>query len=174
VAAAQLILNRASKFEWKHSRECNRKADRLKQEIGGEAMWKSICSLLMISTACVPAEAAKFSCLFSGNKTPCLLDTQTDGGRGSCLQTYPSPYNVTAVCGGDGNLLFCYFATGSQRPPKLGKNELSSSDNLTKAMAGQQGVRTVAVEDVFSPAGLRLMYSDVGSGFGADVACRPK
>jgi hypothetical protein len=141
-------------------------------------MWKSVCSLLMIAIACVPAEAAKFSCKFAGSANPCSVDTQTHGG-GSCQQTYPE-YNLTGVCEGgpmsDGSEFDCYFATGSQRPRKLGANELSSSSNLTKALAEQPGYRTVAIEYITGSAAgtlLRVAYT-LDTGFAADVVCSPQ
>lgn len=141
-------------------------------------MWKSICSLLMIATACVPAEAARFSCKFAGNANPCMIDTLNQNG-GTCQQEYPSN-NLTATCEGDPSSngqsqLVCYFSTGSQRPHKLNANGLSSSDNLAKALAEQPGYRTAAFEYITTGAVtiLRVAYT-TDTGFAADVACSPQ
>jgi len=140
-------------------------------------MWKSICSLLMIATACVPAEAAKFSCKFAGNANPCIIDTLNANGA-TCQQDYPSN-NLTATCeGGPLNngqsQLVCYFSTGSQRPHKLSANGLSSSEDLAKALA-EQGYRTAAFEYITTGAVtiLRVAYT-TDAGFAVDVACSPQ
>ena len=140
-------------------------------------MWKSICSLLMIATACVPAEAARFSCVFEGNKNACMVDTQDPNGK-PCKQAYPAQ-NVTAVCEGGpmggGSEIDCYFSTGSQNPRKLSENELSASSNLAKAMAEQSGYRTVGIEYITNTGVtiLRVGFSS-DTGFAADAVCSPK